>query len=100
MELEPVQVGHDLPLGVPLSLARRRALLALAERHDLAVIEDDYDSEFRFGDRPVETMHALDTNGRVIYVGSFSKTLLPTLRLGFLVAPASIRCDPSREVRD
>lgn len=86
-----VTPSHQYPLGVPLSLARRRALLALAERHDLAVIEDDYDSEFRFGDRPVETIHALDTNGRVIYVGSFSKTLLPTLRLGFLVAPASIR---------
>jgi GntR family transcriptional regulator/MocR family aminotransferase len=54
------------------------------------IIEDDYDSEFRFGGRPIEPLHTLDTSGRVIYVGSFSKTTLPTLRLGFIVAPPSL----------
>lgn len=86
-----VTPSHQYPLGVAMSLGRRRALLAFAERHDAAVVEDDYDSEFRFGHRPIESLQALDASGRVIYVGSFSKTLLPTLRLGFLVAPPSIR---------
>jgi GntR family transcriptional regulator/MocR family aminotransferase len=86
-----VTPSHQYPLGVSMSLARRQALLAWAERHDAAIIEDDYDSEFRFGGRPLEPLQTLDTAGRVIYVGSFSKTMLPTLRLGFLVAPRSIR---------
>jgi GntR family transcriptional regulator/MocR family aminotransferase len=86
-----VTPSHQFPLGVTMSLARRRALLAWAERNDAAIIEDDYDSEFRFGDRPLEPLQTLDTRGRVIYVGSFSKTLLPTLRLGFVVAPRSLR---------
>jgi GntR family transcriptional regulator/MocR family aminotransferase len=55
------------------------------------IIEDDYDSEFRFGGRPLETLQAIDRSGRVIYVGSFSKSLLPALRLGFLVAPPSLK---------
>lgn len=55
------------------------------------IIEDDYDSEFRFGGRPLDPLQATDSSGRVIYVGSFSKTLLPTLRLGFLIAPPSLR---------
>jgi len=67
------------------------ALLAWAERHNTAIIEDDYDSEFRFGGRPIEPLRMLDATGRVIYIGSFSKTLLPTLRLGFIVAPPSLR---------
>ena len=54
------------------------------------IIEDDYDSEFRFGGRPLEPLHNLDDTGRVLYVGSFSKVMLPTLRLGFLVAPAPL----------
>jgi GntR family transcriptional regulator/MocR family aminotransferase len=74
-----------------MSLARRTALLAWAERQGAAVIEDDYDSEFRFSDRPLEPLHRLDTSGRVLYVGTFSKTLLPSLRLGFVVMPASLR---------
>jgi GntR family transcriptional regulator/MocR family aminotransferase len=86
-----VTPSHQYPLGVTMSLARRRALLAWAERNDAAVIEDDYDSEFRFGDRPLDPLQTLDTRGRVIYVGSFSKTLLPTVRLGFVVAPRSLR---------
>jgi GntR family transcriptional regulator/MocR family aminotransferase len=83
--------SHQFPLGTSMSLTRRAALLEWAERHDAVVIEDDYDSEFRFSDRPLEPLQRLDRSGRVIYVGSFSKTLLPMLRLGFLVAPASLR---------
>jgi len=83
--------SHQFPLGTPMSLARRSALLAWADRHNAAVIEDDYDSEFRFSDRPLEPLQALDTSGRVLYTGTFSKTLLPALRVGFLVAPPTLR---------
>ncbi len=83
--------SHQFPLGVPMSLARRNELLSWARRHDSAIVEDDYDSEFRFGRRPLEPLQSLDAGGRVIYVGSFSKTMLPALRLGFLVAPAALR---------
>ncbi|MEV6039919.1 PLP-dependent aminotransferase family protein [Nonomuraea sp. NPDC052116] len=85
-----VTPSHQFPLGTPMSPARRAALLAWAERRRAVVIEDDYDSEFRFGERPLEPLQSLDRAGRVVYVGSFSKTLLPMLRLGFLVAPASL----------
>ena len=86
-----VTPSHQFPLGVALSLPRRRALLAWARRHDAAIIEDDYDSEFRFGGRPLEPLQTLDSTGHVIYVGTFSKTLLPALRLGFMVLPPSLR---------
>ncbi|MEV7039831.1 PLP-dependent aminotransferase family protein [Amycolatopsis sp. NPDC051061] len=86
-----VTPSHQFPLGTPMSLARRTALLAWAERADAVVVEDDYDSEFRFSDRPLEPLQSLDRGGRVAYVGSFSKTLLPMLRLGFLVAPPSLQ---------
>lgn len=86
-----VTPSHQFPLGTPMSLARRTALLDWARRRNAVIIEDDYDSEFRFGDRPLEPLQSLDGAGRVIYVGSFSKTLLPALRLGFLVVPASLR---------
>ncbi|MEV6625803.1 PLP-dependent aminotransferase family protein [Amycolatopsis sp. NPDC051106] len=86
-----VTPSHQFPLGTPMSLARRTALLAWAERADAVIVEDDYDSEFRFSDRPLEPLQSLDRGGRVAYVGSFSKTLLPLLRLGFLVAPSSLR---------
>lgn len=82
--------SHQFPLGVPLSLERRRALLAYAAANDAAVVEDDYDSEFRFTERPLEPLHALDGSGRVVYVGTFSKSLLPTLRTGYLVAPPTL----------
>ncbi|MFJ1758759.1 PLP-dependent aminotransferase family protein [Amycolatopsis sp. NPDC088138] len=93
-----VTPSHQFPLGTPMSLARRTALLAWAERADAVIVEDDYDSEFRFSDRPLEPLQSLDRDGRVAYVGSFSKTLLPMLRLGFLVAPASLR-DALRHAR-
>ncbi|MET9764924.1 PLP-dependent aminotransferase family protein [Streptomyces sp. NPDC006372] len=86
-----VTPAHQFPLGMPMSLRRRTALLRWARRHGAAVIEDDYDSEFRFGGRPVETLQSLDRDGHVIYVGSLSKVMLPALRVGYLVAPATLR---------
>jgi GntR family transcriptional regulator/MocR family aminotransferase len=86
-----VTPSHQFPLGMPMTHRRRVALLDWAERQNAVVIEDDYDSEFRFGGRPLETLSAIDESGRVIYVGSFSKSLLPALRVGFLVAPRSLR---------
>jgi len=86
-----VTPSHQYPLSVTMTLPRRQALLAWAERNNAAIIEDDYDSEFRFGGRPLEPLQMLDARGRVVYVGSFSKTMLPTLRLGFLVTPPSLR---------
>lgn len=86
-----VTPSHQFPLGTAMSLQRRTALLAWAERRGGIVIEDDYDSEFRFEGRPLDPLQSLDRAGRVVYVGSFSKVLLPTLRLGFLVAPASLQ---------
>ena len=89
-----VTPSHQYPLGMTMSMPRRRALLRWAERHDAAVIEDDYDTEFRYVDRPLEPLQALDANGRVVYVGSFSKTFSPSVRLGFAVgAPAAGRAD-------
>ena len=85
-----VTPAHQLPLGMTMSLPRRLALLEWARRHEAAIIEDDYDSEFRFGGRPIEPLRMLDDSGRVIYVGSFSKTTLATLRLGFIIAPPSL----------
>jgi GntR family transcriptional regulator/MocR family aminotransferase len=86
-----VTPSHQYPLAVTMTLARRQALLAWADRNGAAIIEDDYDGEFRFEGRPLEPLQTLDTSGRVIYVGSFSKTMLPTLRLGFVVTPPSLR---------
>jgi GntR family transcriptional regulator/MocR family aminotransferase len=86
-----VTPSHQFPLGVAMSLRRRLALVDWAEEHDAAVVEDDYDSEFRLGGRPIEPLQGLDPHGRVIYVGTFSKTMLATLRLGFVVVPGALR---------
>lgn len=85
-----VTPSHQYPLGVTMSLARRRSLLSWAEQKHAAIIEDDYDGEFRFGGRPVDALQTLDASGRVVYVGSFSKVMLPTLRLGFVITPPSL----------
>jgi GntR family transcriptional regulator / MocR family aminotransferase len=85
-----VTPSHQFPLGMAMSMERRHSLLAWSDRHGAAIIEDDYDSEYRFANRPLEPLQSLDCNGRVVYVGSFSKVLSPVLRLGFLVAPASL----------
>jgi GntR family transcriptional regulator/MocR family aminotransferase len=86
-----VTPSHQFPLGVVMSLERRIALLAWAKRRTAIVIEDDYDSEFRFKDRPLDPLQSLDRDGRVVYVGSFSKVMRPVVRLGFLVAPVSLQ---------
>ena len=85
-----VTPSHQLPTGAILPLARRLALLEWAKRADAVVIEDDYDGEFRYEGQPVESMQGLDTEGRVIYIGTFSRTIFPALRLGYLVAPKSL----------
>jgi GntR family transcriptional regulator/MocR family aminotransferase len=85
-----VTPSHQHPTGVAMSRARRIALLEWAVRHDAVLVEDDYDSEFRFADRPLEPLQSLDRDGRVVYVGSFSKSLLPGLRVGYAIAPSSL----------
>jgi GntR family transcriptional regulator/MocR family aminotransferase len=82
-----VTPSHQYPLGMAMSMARRQALLEWARRAEATIVEDDYDSEFRYGGRPLEPLQSLDATGRVLYVGSFSKMMLPTLRLGFVAAP-------------
>ncbi|WP_433302727.1 PLP-dependent aminotransferase family protein [Actinoplanes sp. CA-030573] len=83
--------SHQFPLGRPMSLARRRELLDWARRRPVAIVEDDYDSEFRFSSRPLEPLHSLDEAGRVLYAGTFSKSMIPSIRTGFLVVPPGLR---------
>ncbi|RTQ36546.1 PLP-dependent aminotransferase family protein [Variovorax gossypii] len=85
-----VTPAHQFPLGVPMSERRRRALLARADELGAIVIEDDYDSEFRYEGRPADSLQSMDEHGRVAFVGTFSKTLSPDLRLGYLVAPLAV----------
>lgn len=85
-----VTPSHQYPLGVTMTLERRRALLAWAARSRAAIIEDDFESEFRYSDRPLEPLQRLDDNGNVIYVGSFWKTMSPAVRIGFAVVPTSL----------
>ncbi|TBR36769.1 MULTISPECIES: PLP-dependent aminotransferase family protein [Dyella] len=82
-----VTPSHQFPLGVAMSPERRRQLLDFAAVHSAVIVEDDYDSEFRFGSRPLDALQTLDTQGAVCYVGTFSKCLFPALRLGYVVAP-------------
>lgn len=86
-----VTPSHQFPLGVRMSLARRVRLLEWARERDAVIVEDDYDTEFRYAGRPLEPLHTLDRDGRVAYLGSLSKVMLPTLRLGFAVVPESLR---------
>jgi GntR family transcriptional regulator/MocR family aminotransferase len=85
-----VTPSHQFPLGVTMSLARRLSLLEWARERDAFVIEDDYNSEYRYSGRPLASLQGLDGDGRVIYVGTFSKTIFPALRLGYLVVPADL----------
>ena len=82
-----VTPSHQFPLGIPMSLARRRELLAWAKQNRALIIEDDYDSEYRYEGRPLDALQGLDRVGHVIYLGTFSKVLFPSLRLGFVVVP-------------
>jgi GntR family transcriptional regulator / MocR family aminotransferase len=85
-----VTPSHQFPLGMPMSLERKLDLLAWAAQHRACILEDDYDSEFRFDPRPLEALQSLDKRGVVVYVGTFSKVLHPGLRTGFIVAPKSL----------
>lgn len=86
-----VTPSHQSPTGVALSMRRRAALLAFAREHGAVVLEDDYDGEFRFGARPLDALQTLDRDGLVFYIGTFSKSLFPSLRKGFVVSPAWAR---------
>lgn len=79
--------SHQFPLGVTMSLPRRLALLDWAKRTGAYLIEDDYDSEYRFAGRPLAALQGLDDAERVIYIGTFSKVLFPALRIGYLILP-------------
>jgi len=82
-----VAPSHQFPLGVTMSLKRRKALIEFAESRDGYILEDDYNSEFRFDGPPLPCLQGLDHAGRVIYAGTMSKILYPSLRLGFVIAP-------------
>jgi GntR family transcriptional regulator/MocR family aminotransferase len=85
-----VTPSNQFPLGVPMSLTRRLALLKWASSAGAWVVEDDYDSEFRYLTRPFPCLHGLDADGRVIYVGTFAKSVFPALRLGFVIVPSDL----------
>ena len=85
-----VTPAHQFPLGMPMSERRRKALLKRADELGAIVIEDDYDSEFRYEGRPADSLQSMDGNGRVVFAGTFSKTLAPDLRLGYLIAPPDV----------
>ena len=89
-QLAYVTPTHQFPLGSFLPMARRRALLAWAAERQAWIVEDDYDSEYRYSVRPEATLQSLDSRGCVVHVGTFSKTLSPQLRLGYMVLPPSL----------
>jgi GntR family transcriptional regulator/MocR family aminotransferase len=82
--------SHQYPLGMTMSATRRMLLLNWAVRTGAWIIEDDYDSEYRFGSRPIASLQGLDTDARVIYIGTFSKVMFPALRLGYVVVPKDL----------
>ena len=84
-----VTPSHQFPTGATLSLSRRLALLEWAQQTHTLILEDDYDGEYRYGDRPIPALQGLDRNHTVIYTGTFSKILFPSLRLGYLVVPTA-----------
>jgi len=85
-----VTPSHQYPLGATMSATRRMLLLNWAVRAGAWIIEDDYDSEYRFGSRPIAALQGLDSDARVIYVGTFSKVMFPALRLGYVVVPRDL----------
>jgi len=82
--------SHQYPMGMTMSATRRMLLLHWAVRTGAWIIEDDYDSEYRFGSRPIASLQGLDTDARVIYVGTFSKVMFPALRVGYVVVPRDL----------
>ncbi len=93
-----VSPSHQFPLGMTMSLTRRLALLEWANRSGSWILEDDYDSEYRYAGRPIASLQGLDSEGRVIYIGTFSKVLFPSLRLGYIIAPSDL-VDPFIKTR-
>lgn len=87
IKLVYVTPSHQFPTGAILSLPRRLELLAWAQQTGALILEDDYDSEYRYGDRPIPALQGLDAKASVLYLGSFSKVLFPALRIGYLVLP-------------
>jgi GntR family transcriptional regulator / MocR family aminotransferase len=85
-----VTPSHQYPMGMTMGATRRMLLLSWAVRTGAWIIEDDYDSEYRFGSRPIASLQGLDTDGRVIYVGTFSKVMFPALRLGYVAVPKDL----------
>ncbi len=99
--LSPLQTGetptvvgitpsHQYPLGITMTMERRLSLLEWATRNDVWILEDDYDGQFRYSGEPLAALQGLDNAGRVLYAGTFSKTLFPALRIGFLVVPPDL----------
>ena len=85
-----VTPSHQFPLGVTMSASRRFQLLEWARNTGSWIIEDDYDSEYRYESSPITSLQGIDANARVIYIGTFSKVLFPSLRLGYVVIPADL----------
>jgi len=85
-----VTPSHQFPTGAILPLERRLALLKWARRRNAVIVEDDYDGEFHYAGRPLESLQGLDREGRIVYIGTFSRTVFPALRIGYLIAPASL----------
>lgn len=90
VRLAYVTPSHQFPLGGVLPITRRQELLQWARRQNTWIVEDDYDGEFRYGQRPIDALQSIDVDGRVIYVGTFSKALSPQVRLGYLVLPVEL----------
>ena len=90
IKLVYVTPSHQFPTGVVLSLSRRLELLAWAEQAEALIVEDDYDSEYRYEGRPIPALQGLDQTSSVIYIGTFSKVLFPSLRVGYLVVPPKL----------
>ncbi|NJM70809.1 MAG: PLP-dependent aminotransferase family protein [Scytonema sp. RU_4_4] len=90
IQLVYVTPSHQFPTGAILSLPRRLELLSWAWQTGAFIIEDDYDSEYRYGDRPIPALQGLDRSDSVLYIGTFSKVLFPSLRIGYLVLPKSL----------
>jgi GntR family transcriptional regulator/MocR family aminotransferase len=85
-----VTPSHQFPTGVILPLARRLALLDWARRRNSIIVENDHDGEFRYDGRPLESLQGLDSEGRIVYLGTFSRTVFPALRIGYLIVPRSL----------
>jgi len=85
-----VTPSHQFPTGAILSLPRRMAVLQWAARTNAVIVENDYDSDFHYEGRPVQSLQGLDTHGRVIYIGTFSRTMFPALRIGYVIVPKAL----------